>query len=200
MTSDAPKTIAVFDFDGTLVKGDSFWFYLYYAAGAWSTFWAVRKSFFLLFWHAHRPETYDKRKFIKQQLIDRLLKGRKVKSLQRAAEKLRVWKQWKEPIRAALLDHYAKGHHIVIASGGLDLYLPELLKDLPHHGLICTTIGTKDGVVTGDMVSGNCVRERKAELVAEYLAKNGPFTDSWGYGNLPHDLPMLNLMKQRVIV
>ena len=198
--SDSKKTIAVFDFDGTLVQGDSFWFYLIYACGLWSTFWAVRKSFFLLVWLAHKPETHDKRKFIKQQLIDRLLVGRKVESLKRPAEKLRVWRQWKEPIHQALLDHYAKGHHVVVASGGLDLYLPELLKDIPYHGLICTQIGLKNGKVTGEMVNGNCVRERKAELVAEYIKQHGPFDDSWGYGNLPHDLPMLGLMKQQIIV
>ena len=74
------------------------------------------------------------------------------------------------------------------------------MQDLPHDAIICTQIEVKDGAVIGTMVRGNCVRQRKAELVEEYLERNGPFAESWGYGNLPHDLPMLDLLKHRVII
>jgi phosphoserine phosphatase len=99
-----------------------------------------------------------------------------------------------------LFDHHAKGHTIVIASGGLDLYLPALVKDLPPCAVICTEMEIKDGIITGEMTNGNCVRQRKAELVAAYMAAHGPFDASWGYGNFPHDLPMLELVKYRTIV
>ncbi|MDP9127405.1 MAG: haloacid dehalogenase-like hydrolase [Pseudomonadota bacterium] len=202
--SPSAKTIAVFDFDHTLVESDSFWPYLGYAAGWPKTIGAFGEGLARLGARRFKdkagwPET-DIRTFLKAHLLSRLLAGRAESQLQDAAVKLTEWTTWKEPVRQALLDHAAAGHHIVIASGGLHLYLPELLKDLPHHGLICTEIGILDGVITGEMVSGNCVRDRKAELVAQYLSKHGPFEESWGYGNLPHDLPMLNLMKHRVII
>jgi phosphoserine phosphatase len=100
----------------------------------------------------------------------------------------------------ALRDHHAQGDKIVIASGGLDLYLPELLQNIPYDALICTQIGTSDDIVTGEMINGNCVRLRKAELVGAWLAANGPFEQSFGYGNYPHDVPMLGLLKHRIIV
>ncbi len=62
--------------------------------------------------------------------------------------------------------------------------------------MICTTVD----IATGAMTSGNCVRRHKAEMVAEYMASHGPFGNSWGYGNLPHDLPMLELMKNRIVI
>lgn len=140
------------------------------------------------------------RTFVKDHLIRDLLKGYEVDDLIPAIELLQSWQKPIEATMEALRDHHARGHHIVIASGGLDLYLPALLENVPHDALICTTIEVKDGIVTGRMVAGNCVRERKAELVAAYIEQHGPFMSSWGYGNLPHDLPMLNLMKHRVIV
>jgi phosphoserine phosphatase len=50
------------------------------------------------------------------------------------------------------------------------------------------------------MTKGNCVRLRKAERVAEWLQDNGPFDDTYGYGNAPHDLPMLELLNHKIIV
>jgi HAD superfamily phosphoserine phosphatase-like hydrolase len=196
--------IAVFDFDGTLVESDSFWPFLGFVAG-WPRTAAALLGGLALFASRYLrdkndPALADHRTFLKAHLLSTLLAGRTVSQLAPSVEKLRGWRHWKENIRQELLRHHAAGHHVVIASGGLDLYLPGLLRDLPHHALICTQMGVKDGVVTGEMISGNCVRLRKAELLADYMAKNGPFAESWGYGNLPHDLPMLNLLKHRVIV
>ena len=137
---------------------------------------------------------------MKAYLLEKLLAGRAVSELAPSVGKLRNWRRWKDAVRKTLLQHHEAGHHIVIASGGLDLYLPELLKDLPHHALICTQVGVTNGTITGEMIFGNCVRLRKAELVAEYIEENGPFAEGWGYGNLPHDLPMLNLLKHRIII
>jgi phosphatidylglycerophosphatase C len=99
-----------------------------------------------------------------------------------------------------LQEHYDQSHHVVIASGSLDLYLPELVKTLPHHALLCTKIEVVNGIATGVMSEGNCVRQGKADHVAAYLKQHGPFGESWGYGNFPDDVPMMNLLRHRVIV
>ena len=65
---------------------------------------------------------------------------------------------------------------------------------------MCTRVEVINGVVSGFMTAGNCVRKRKAEILANYIEKNGPFVESWGYGNYPHDLPMLELLDHRTIV
>ena len=201
---DKPRQLAVFDFDGTLIEGDSLWPFLMYVAG-WPRVAAALGEAALLFAlrflkNKNDPRLADRRSFLKGQLLHRLLAGRKPDELRPAIDKLYKWQKWNKPIRDVLLDHYNKGHQIVIASGGLDLYLPELLMDLPPRALICTRIEVRDGVVTGAMPSGNCVRARKTEILARYIEKNGPFAESWGYGNFPHDLPMLALLKHRIII
>ena len=197
-------TLAVFDFDDTLIKGDSLWPFLVNVAGPFRAALALADA---LYQFARRylkdkndPEIADRRTFIKAHMLRRVLAGHTVPDLASAVEKLRGWVRWNEPVRRALFEHYEKGHQIAIVSGGLDLYLPELLSALPPRALICTRMEARDGVLTGEMLSGNCVRNRKAEILGNYIAKNGPFAESWGYGNFPHDVPMLELVKHRIIV
>lgn len=198
------ETLAVFDFDGTLIKGDSLWPFLVFVAGWLRACFALAAALFQFARHylknRNDPEIADFRTFVKTYLLRRLLAGRTAMELVPAVEKLRQWQQWNEPMRKAILEHFEKGHKIVVASGGLDLYLPELLNDLPPRALICTRIEAHDGVLTGEMLSGNCVRSRKAEILANYILRNGPFAESWGYGNFPHDVEMLELVKHRIIV
>jgi HAD superfamily phosphoserine phosphatase-like hydrolase len=196
----APRVIAVFDFDNTLIKGDSLWPFLGRATGWLRTYAALTLALVHYIQHRHEPEAADARTFIKAELLRHLLASRKTDTLTSAIQSLYQWQEWNPPILAALREHHEKGHHIVIASGGLDLYLPSLLKNTPHDALICTQVHVTNGVITGDMPNGNCVRARKAELVKEYMEKNGPFGESWGYGNYPHDVPMLGLLKHRILV
>lgn len=198
------RTIAVFDFDGTLVKSDSFFPFLGFLAGWHRLIISFIDSvilYLVLKWKdKNDPIIADHRTFIKAELLKRLVAGRSLSELPPVLDKLRLWKEWYPAMKQALLDHHAQGHHVVVASGGLDLYLGELLKDIPVDAVVCTRIGIENGKITGVMVSGNCVRQHKAELVAAYMAQHGPFEMSWGYGNLPHDLPMLELMQHRIIV
>lgn len=198
------RTIAVFDYDHTLITHDSFWHFLAFVVGWPRTIIAFLQSFVVYARRELGPESEapqdDARTFFKTQLIERVLVGKNIRELEPAVQKLRAWQKWNEPVRDALLDHHNQGHHILIISGALDLYLPQLAKDLPHHGVVCTDVEVKSDVVAGRMINGNCVREGKAARLKTYLEQHGPFEDSWGYGNLPHDLPMLNLLKHRIVV
>lgn len=192
-----PRTIAFFDFDATLSKGDSLWPFLVAAAGRWRCYAALARGImaYLLV-----PPGKDRRTVIKDSLLQHTLGGLRVADLAPAIERMKSWPRWIEPAYGALLRHRAQGDHIVIATGSLDLYVETMLGDLPHDGVLCTRMEVVDGVLTGRMASGNCVRRLKAQLVAEYLATHGPFEESWGYGNAPHDLPMMELLDHRVVI
>jgi HAD superfamily hydrolase (TIGR01490 family) len=195
------KRVAVFDFDHTLIAGDSFWPYLIAVAGLLATTRALIEALALFAArHLRSTQPNELRTFVKAHLLRRLLAGRRRDQLDDAASHTRRWQKENPLVMQALREHHASGDVIVIASGGLDLYLPELLRGVPHDALICTDIGVENGIVTGEMIHGNCVRQRKAERVGTWLAANGPFGESWGYGNYPHDLPMMNLVKHRIIV
>lgn len=195
------RRVAIFDFDDTLVLGDSFFPFLICAVGRARTWLALLGALAVFaFRRARGDRSISLRTFVKGYLLRALLKGMRRDALCAAAEKMRGWVKVNEPIMRKLKEHSAKGDVVVIASGGLDLYLPELLRDVPYNALICTDVGVEKGVVTAEMIKGNCVRVRKAKRLAKWLEENGPFDESFGYGNYPHDIPMLNLVKHRVIV
>jgi len=193
------KRVAIFDFDNTLITGDSFMPFLCYAAGVVPSYAALAgalAAFVLL--RARGKKTESLRTFVKEFLLRRLLKGKRREDFAAAISKTRAWQKINEPVMRTLCEHREKGDMIVIASGSLDLYMPELLRDIPHDVLICTNVVIEDGIVTGEMI--HCVRLKKAERVKAWLEANGPFEESFGYGNYPHDVAMLELVRYRVIV
>ena len=191
------KRVAIFDFDHTLVQGDSFWPFLTYAVGKPLCLYTLLCG---LASYLREKNKIPLRDFLKAYLLNHLLKGKKLSDLAPAVQHTKRWQKINVPIMQRLLDHKLHGDIIVIASGGLDLYLPALLSDVPYDALICTDIGVQDNIVTGDMIHGNCVRIIKAQRVGAWLLQNGPFDETFGYGNYPHDLPMLDRVKHRVIV
>lgn len=190
------RCIAVFDFDGTLAAHDSLWPFLVAVAGLPRCLYAmacgVLKALLL-------REDSDRRTVMKEVLLSKILAGRQLKDLGPAIERMRTWPRWLDSAEA-LRRHAAQGCHILIATGGLDLYVKEMLGELPYHAILCTEMEVCDGALTGRMLHGNCVRLKKAELVAAYLKEKGPYAESWAYGNAPHDLPMMELTTHRIII
>jgi len=196
------RGIAVFDFDGTLIEGDSLLPFLERLVGRTRTrlsfVRAVRGAVAL---HARRrPLGPDIRTSVKAILLRETLAGVPVAEAEAAAARLPGWIRWKAKVRDALIEHRRAGRHIVVATGALSLYMPRLLDGLPVDALLATDVEAMDGVLTGHMPHGNCVRALKAERVRAYMDAHGPFGESWGYGNRPSDLPMLALMDHRVVI
>ncbi len=191
------NSIAIFDFDGTLARSDSLWPFLLRAAGPWrcaKAAIAAAQTYFSV------PKNQDRRTAVKVALLHQALAGLTVEQAKRGAERMRTWPRWIDTTVASLRDHAAKGHHILIATGSLDLYIEEMLADLPHNAVLSTVMETQNGILTGTMLSGNCVRNRKAELVGAYLLHHGPFNDVWVYGNAPHDFPMMELAQHKIVI
>lgn len=198
MSSSKNRVVAFFDFDGTLAEGDSLWPFLLAVRGPFYCLFALG---FSVLHFLFNPSGQDRRTVIKAKLLERILKGRSLEEIEPAIQRMKRWPRWLEATKGALLKHHEDGHLIVIATGSLDIYMKAILKDaLPYDELLSTEMEIVDGVLTGRMRSGNCVRTRKAQRVADYITVHGPFADSWAYGNLPHDLPMMELVKHRSVV
>ncbi len=194
--------LAVFDFDGTLVQGDSLLPFVERVVGRTrarlSLVRALRSAFTLR--ARGRLTEMDTRTMAKAILLRETLAGIPAAEARAAADRLVGWVRWKAPIRDALLEHKRAGRHILVATGALGLYMPRLLGDLPVDGLLATDVEEVDGVLTGQMPRGNCVRAVKATRFAAYLKEHGPFGPTWGYGNRPSDLPMLALVDHATVV
>lgn len=192
------QSIAIFDFDGTLAHSDSLFPFLVKAVGPWRcACGAVRMLVAML---GAVLTGRDRRTAAKEALLSHTLAGQQKADLAHAAAQMKDWPRWIDPTVAALRDHKAQGHHILIATGGLDLYVPTMVSTLPCDGILATEMEEAGGILTGRMRSGNCVRALKAARVRAYLEENGPFAEVWAYGNAPHDLPMMELADHRTII
>ncbi|WP_114392451.1 HAD-IB family hydrolase [Oleisolibacter albus] len=193
--------LAIFDFDGTLVAGDSLIPFVERVVGRRRT----RLAFALAIRHAmvraaRARSGFDLRTAIKADFLARTLADLPVEQVTAAAEGLAGWLRWHGPTLNALRRHAEKGDRVVVATGALALYMPTLLRGLPVDDLLATRLEQRDGILTGAMEGGNCVRDEKARRIAAYMAVHGPFSGSWGYGNRPSDLPFLALMQHPTVV
>ena len=135
-------------------------------------------------------------------LLVHVTRGRSVTSSQAAAERLGRHLRWLADQEDRFAAHRARGDFVVIATGSPRLVVEILTAERCRPDLL---IGTElevdeDQRLTGRMLGGNCVREEKARRVAALLARQGPFRESHGYGNLPHDRLMLELVDHAVVV
>ncbi|OYQ32365.1 haloacid dehalogenase [Niveispirillum lacus] len=194
------RRTAIFDFDGTLVGGDSLLPYLGRVAGRMRSGLVFARAIRAGLMSAGTNPDDDLRTRIKAGMLHRALAGVPIAVAQEAAERMRGWPRWYEPTLTALKRHADAGDLVVVATGGLSLYIPTLLEGLPVDRILATDIEEQDGVLTGRMQGGNCVRAEKARRVAALLHELGPFDETHGYGNRPSDLPFLALMSHPRVI
>ncbi|HEY0835268.1 MAG TPA: HAD family hydrolase [Azospirillum sp.] len=196
------RGVAFFDFDGTLIHGDSLLLFIAEVIGRRRTHLAFADAIRSA-GHRHvrgRGPGVDFRGSVKSILLKRTLNGLPLAEAAAAAERLAAKLRWYEPTLEALHTHRAAGRRVVVATGALDVYMPALLSGLPVDDVLATGMEVADGRLTGRLATGNCVRADKAERVGAWLAQHGPFTETWGYGNRPSDLPMLALLHRKIVV
>jgi phosphatidylglycerophosphatase C len=189
--------VAIFDLDHTLTRQDSLPMWIAILVG-----WRRTLRAFALAGFAYRPGRSDLRGRAKEAVLRWSVRGATLAEAQAAGRLLGGRIRWRESMIAALREHQAAGRAIVIATGAPEIYVAALLKaaGIKADAIIGTAIEMVDGKLTGKLAGANCVRAEKARRVAEWVAAHGPFGESWGYGNRPHDFPMLALTDNATVV
>ena len=192
-----PVKLALFDFDGTLIKGDSIVPYIRLAkrlkalppARFWgivlrAPLWAMKiisdsayKSCALGFYAALSPErqlALDK-VFVDEYLLPRIFNQGK----------------------AALEAKKQEGYHVIFLSASTENYMQHVAKALQVDGLICTKLDAQA------RVTENCKGETKVHRLQKYLKENELDVDwdaSCAFGDSKSDLPVLHLVGSPIIV
>lgn len=197
------KAYALFDFDGTLIAGDSIVRFLRFArrrgaagwghaarAAAWAAAYglglasAARAKEGALGFLAGRTQAQMQalaEAFCEEELMPRLRK-QGVQTLCRLAQ---------------------EGKSVLLLSASPSFYLDPLMRRLPLEGVIATRLHVEQGVYTGRLAGENCRGVQKPLRLAEYLAARGDTLDyaaSWAFGDSGGDWPMLQLCAHRVAV
>ena len=198
---DAPErpVLAVFDFDGTLTKGDSLGAFLHRHLGTLGWSWALlRQSPVLLAYVLRLIPNHQ----AKAALLQHSLLGAAQARL--AADAQRLVQDWlPRHLSTWALDelqgHQQAGHTCVLLSASLDIYLQAVAQALEIPHLICTGMEMQHGVCTGRMSTPNCHGEEKWRRLQAWFAQQGRPRETWemhAYGDTRGDVSVLRQADQ----
>jgi phosphatidylglycerophosphatase C len=181
------RTVAAFDFDGTLTRQDTLLPFLVSVAGP------ARVGSALL---AALPKYRGGRDAAKAVLLERVLAGRDPDELATAGAAFgaRLARRSVTPaMRERVTWHQREGHEIVIVSATLEVYLRPAAHELAIDHVIATGLEP----TTGRLSTANCRGAEKARRLREFLDDD---TVVWAYGNSTGDREMLALAQHPVRV
>ena len=191
------KILALFDFDGTLIKGDSIVAYLRTAKRlhAISRGEYIKSSLYALKYKMGKiTEEAAKEKAL---AFRQRLEGRRRLALDAffASDELipRVYPEGKKQVEY----HRQQGHLVLLVSASTNNYMDIVATLLPADGLICTRISDEG------RIEKNCKGKEKVQMIQEYLQRKGidaDFENSYAYGDSKSDLPMLKLCGHPTLV
>lgn len=184
------REVAAFDFDKTLIGGDSFLPFLALAVGR------VRVGRALATLGPRIAAALlgaGGRDAAKAALVDRLLKGFPADRLAEIGQSYaRVLADRLRPDMLERVEwHRGQGHRLVIVSASLTVYL-EPLAEIRHFDQVLATaleVGA-DGLLTGRLLGANVRGREKVGRLSEWLA--GDSCRIWAYGNRGGDRFLLS--------
>ncbi|MEA5000196.1 MAG: HAD-IB family hydrolase [Candidatus Limiplasma sp.] len=197
-------TYALFDFDGTLIRGDSIILLCQYAYR--HRLISLRELLAIL----GAGIRYGLRLASAVQAKERALRfliGKTAAEMDAfVADFYReaLLPRLRPEAEAAIRAHQAQGHTVLLVSASAAFYLEPLRARLGLADIIATRIAVEgDGVFTGRVCGDNCRGVQKALRLAEYLAAKGArlaYDTSTAYGDSTGDLAMLRLCAHKVAV
>lgn len=191
------KTLALFDFDGTLYPHDSFTGFIFYALPKWHIIkrgipvipWI--SAYYLKLYPAHkmRPKLYKAMfKNVPNDDIQKLSRPYVKKMIERLDPNL----------LNQLRQHQQLNHDVALVSASIDLYLKECSEQLKIQ-LICSQVEIKNDVLTGRYTTLDCSLDQKKQRVLDHYAFN-EYTQVYAYGNSHEDEEMLSLAQHTFMV
>lgn len=193
------RTIAAFDFDGTLTNGDSLLPFLAIVAGRASVLRALGAESPRLAWAAAGRGDRD---IVKERVLTRVLAGIPYARVEAAGREFAtrltrtaVTTNGRERIEW----HQRAGHEVVIVSASLDVYLDDVARDLGVGHVLCTSLVSDErGSCTGELRGANCRGVEKATRLRSFIGDDD--VELWAYGNSSGDDEMLALAHHPVRV
>lgn len=192
------RTVAAFDFDGTLIRGDSLIPFLSLVAGRRRVAAALGATAPSLGWAlAGRGD----RDVVKAAVLSRVLAGLPVDAVEKAgslyAAKL-VEHRLRREMVARLGWHRDQGHDLVLVSASLAVYLEPLGDMLGFDQVLATGLEVVDGVLTGGLVGANVRGPEKAARLRAWL--EGEACHLYAYGDSAGDHDLFALAQSAFLV
>jgi phosphatidylglycerophosphatase C len=198
---DSPEeALAVFDLDGTLIKGDSFLPFLITYARRGRRLWPIIVlPFYVALYVCRILSDRDAKErlirlFFQNEPVGRITVHSEWFCLQWVQQRLRFDSMKK------LREHQAAGHRVILVSASPDLFVPQIGRFLGITETICTPVLFENGYCSGKLSGPNCKGDNKVVLLKAYLGKSTPPYWSYGYGDSQSDFPLLHWVRHGNLV
>ncbi len=182
--------LALFDFDGTLTKSDSFMAFLRHSSTK-SGFYinAIKFLPHLLLWKSGFIDNSE----AKRRLVGLFFYGISRSEFEKIALSFSAHiDSLIDPSRLKLLlDHKERGDRVVIVSASIECYLLPWCKQNGIE-LLCTKLAFSEGIFKGEFATPNCYGEQKASRIKSYL-NLAKYNEIYAYGDSAGDDQMLAL-------
>lgn len=194
------RPLAIFDLDGTLIRGDTFLPFLISFCRRRRRWWPLATMPFVVGAYAARllPDYVAK-----QRLLVSCLGGRTLRELAEHAD----WfcDHWVasrlHPVGIERLRyHQAAGHRVILLSASPDVYVTAIGRFLGIPETVCTRVSTSGERCLGTLSGDNCKGAFKLRSAQDYLASETTPPDSHAYGDSRHDLPVLQWVEHGWLV
>ena len=186
------RKIAVFDFDGTITKRDTFLpFMLSYGSEK-----IIRSAFRTVFQRGKG----NFRNTIKTNVIREIFAGYPTERFLHDAETYAgsLHNKFRKDTLDHIADHKARGHDLVMVTASLASYTRPIGLLLGFDHVIGVELEAKAEVLTGEIVGNNVRGTEKARLFKEWLGEEE--AEIWGYGNSRGDREMLAMADHSIWV
>ena len=184
--------VAVFDFDGTLTKRDSFLPFLQIVVGRWRFYWGLLLMSPVLAGYALKliPNWQAK-----EALLTYFLKGLTEAKLQQLGQRFATQKLSKL-LRPEALErlrwHQEQDHQTLLLSASLEAYLFPWAQIMEFDGVIGTKLEVQNGRLTGRICGKNCYGSEKVQRLIALMGDLGNYC-IYAYGDSRGDLELLGV-------
>ena len=165
------RTVAAFDFDGTITRHDTLVPFLQRSAGRART---ARALLALSVRVTASMAGVGSRDAAKEELLRRLLAGEAVAALEEVAEAFAdhvVAHRLRPETLEHVERHRAAGHELVVVSASPELYVAPVARRLRFAAALGTRLEVgPDGRLTGRLVGQNCRGPEKVRRLTEWLS------------------------------
>ena len=186
------ETIAAFDFDGTLIRSDTFLMFLIFQfgftacmKGLWSNLGMMMKYVF------HKVSNHE----AKQAIFSYFFKGMKITEFDAACQRFALSKIPGQINRKAFEKckwHLHNGHQIVIISASIRNWIEPWAKNNGFQKVIATEVELDKDILTGRFSGKNCHGAEKVTRLLSHFPERNNY-DLYAYGDSKGDLEMMKL-------
>ncbi len=195
---------AIFDVDGTLVRGNAIDYYLFFVRHLSNPVQRLLKHLAVPMWGPYwlLLDRIDRRRF--NRSFYRQYRGFSVATMRDLAEAcfqdVFVPRLIPETLRRAE-QHRARGDRILLVSGTLDFILAPLAEFLGAEAVLSPSLAHEDGIYQGRIAGKNVVGSTKVEVVTDYARTEGiDLSRSYAYGDSLSDVSLLSQVGRAIVV